>query len=478
MRLDQYAGILKQLDSAKSTADVDLIPLTGFETQKGLEDFLTRRDAKKKALAANDLQAYANVLSDPEFQTPEAQMHLGERATGWADPANPNSVSALQGAGDKAFTVGALAELNQKARSGEQIDPMLAARLSVQSGNLLDNYMKLPELAGKQATNTDNQAFNEAMAVINANQYPMTPAGFTQYQTDVRDMAANTGQTPQTADEIINREGARWQGTGVETKPYTLRTGRATETGVQTVNPFGKVIDTRDVSYTEPVKVAGAGGHSGGGSGGQAAAGDVDALVEMAHAGKLDPNTISKRGGLQAAVYAELYRRYPDDNIIDMGANANFVRNPQIQRSIKVLDSITPILGDLKSAHAALGFGKNPVYNWTRRKYLEQTGDKRLAAYDNLRNNIILETTVAMQGSSVMSDARVNMEKENLGKLQSPEQMDAAIANIRKIIGARRKAMTAPITSSGSSKQVAPAGTKARLKNGRVVTSDGKGGWK
>lgn len=265
MRLDQYAGILKQLDSAKSTADVDLIPLTGFETQKGLEDFLTRRDAKKKELAANDLQAYANVLSDPEFQTPEAQMHLGERATGWADPANPNSVSALQGAGDKAFTVGALAELNQKARSGEQIDPMLAARLSVQSGNLLDNYMKLPELAGKQATNTDNQAFNEAMAVINANQYPMTPAGFTQYQTDVRDMAANTGQTPQIADEIINREGARWQGTGIETKPYTLRTGRATETGTQTVNPFGKVIDTQNVSYTEPVRVAGAGGHGGGG---------------------------------------------------------------------------------------------------------------------------------------------------------------------------------------------------------------------
>ncbi len=53
----------------------------------GLMRFLMMRDMGN---ARDDMADFAKTLSDPEFQTPKAQTHLAERASGWAsDPFNP-----------------------------------------------------------------------------------------------------------------------------------------------------------------------------------------------------------------------------------------------------------------------------------------------------------------------------------------------------------------------------------------------------
>lgn len=180
----------------------------------------------------------------------------------------------------------------------------------------------------------------------------------------------------------------------------------------------------------------------GGGSGTVGDPSNVDALAQAIASGNLDPGAISKRGALQAQVFAKVREINPEFNFNQATANAVFAKNAGVNRSVKILDSIDPVLGELEKSHKDLGFGRFPGVNKAKAFALEQTGDPRFTAYNNLRNNIILEMTNAMQGSSQMSDARVKMETENLKNSQSPAQMRAAIENIRKVIGARKEAFS------------------------------------
>lgn len=226
--------------------------------------------------------------------------------------------------------------------------------------------------------------------------------------------------------------------------------------------------DMRQMRYLDTLlerdKLRGAGGTVGNES-------NINALANAIAAGQLDPNAISKRGALQSLVFAKVREINPDFNFNEASANAAFAKNANVNRSVKVLDSIDPVLDELEKAHKELGFGRFQQLNRAKARILEETGDPRYTAFNNLRNNIILEMTQAMQGSSQMSDARVKMEVENLKNSQSPAQMRAAIENIKKVIGARRDAFSsAPFPRSGAGGQPS-GGSSARGQ--RTVTNRG-----
>ena len=100
----------------------------------GLMRFLMMRDMNN---AKDDMANFANTLSDPEFQTPEAQTHLAERASGWAsDPSNPFARIGLNNMAQGA--------LNGQFMAGPPAPPGLAGP-EPGAPRPLDMYTRMPD---------------------------------------------------------------------------------------------------------------------------------------------------------------------------------------------------------------------------------------------------------------------------------------------------------------------------------------------
>ena len=59
--------------------------------------------------------------------------------------------------------------------------------------------------------------------------------------------------------------------------------------------------------------------------------------------GTIDPNSISKRGGLQGEVFARVKQLDPKFNIVQAGGNAKFATANQTQQTTALLNGIDPI---------------------------------------------------------------------------------------------------------------------------------------
>jgi hypothetical protein len=198
----------------------------------------------------------------------------------------------------------------------------------------------------------------------------------------------------------------------------------------------------------------------------------------------LDPYKINSK---TAKIYASQEMLKPGRKWNELGATASFERNAGVMNTKALLNAIDPILTGLENAGAALGNsripGANRIINWAK----EQTGNVDIVAFNNLRDDAVAEVERGLLGSGVLSDSKYNRAIKNINSAQTLPQLKAAIKNTKFVIAARLEALAAGPSAkpaetgkpaAEAKPQIAPAGTKAKLTDGRLVTSDGKGGWK
>jgi len=82
-----------------------------------------------------------------------------------------------------------------------------------------------------------------------------------------------------------------------------------------------------------------------------------------------------------------------------------------------------------------------PIFNKGINAWRLQTGDEKVVAFNNLRDDIIAETERVLMGSGVLSDSKYMRALHNLNTAQSPEQMGAAIQQMVLVVKTRDEAL-------------------------------------
>mgnify|MGYP001562665777 FL=1 len=139
-------------------------------------------------------------------------------------------------------------------------------------------------------------------------------------------------------------------------------------------------------------------------------------------------------------------------------ANAKMKRSENFQFSIKAIDSLGPLLTEMEGIHKSLNLSRFPSLNKAELWMRQNTGDPKVVALTNLRNDVTFEIQRALTNTNMLTDTRIKIELENIQNAFAPEQFKSAIKNIRLILGARRNALMKDVyTAAGSGEGASPA---------------------
>ena len=131
----------------------------------------------------------------------------------------------------------------------------------------------------------------------------------------------------------------------------------------------------------------------------------------------------------------------PNFSLIDADANIKYKTDSTNLRTIALIAGIDPLFEELKGKAAALNNGMVPIFNKGVNAWRLQTGDEKVVAFNNLRDDIIAETERVLMGSGVLSDSKYMRALHNLNTAQSPEQMGAAIQQMVLVVKTRDEAL-------------------------------------
>jgi len=157
--------------------------------------------------------------------------------------------------------------------------------------------------------------------------------------------------------------------------------------------------------------------------------------------GKLDFNKLSRRGGQKGRIAAVIAEIAPDFSLIDAEANIKYKTDASNLRTIALIAGINPLFKNLSGKAKELENGIIPIFNKGVNFYKLQTGEEKIVAFNNLRDDIIAEVERVMMGSSVLSDSKYNRALHNLNSAQSPKQMGAAIQQMMMVVEKREEAL-------------------------------------
>ena len=157
--------------------------------------------------------------------------------------------------------------------------------------------------------------------------------------------------------------------------------------------------------------------------------------------GKLDFNKLSRRGGQKGRIAGLIAQIAPEFSLIDAEANIKYKTDSANLRTIALIAGIDPLFEELKGKAAALNNGMVPIFNKGINAWRLQTGDEKVVAFNNLRDDIIAETERVLMGSGVLSDSKYMRALHNLNTAQSPEQMGAAIQQMVLVVKTRDEAL-------------------------------------
>jgi hypothetical protein len=160
----------------------------------------------------------------------------------------------------------------------------------------------------------------------------------------------------------------------------------------------------------------------------------------------IDPNGISKRGGLQAAVWSKVKELEPSFDVVKAGAGAAFEKNPGAMSTKALLNAIDPLLSSLVTAGEKLTDTGSPILNapmqWAQKNVLPgKMGGVEVTAFDNLRDDTIAEVERGLLNTGVLSDTKYIRAVKNLNTAQTQAQRVAAVENIKLVIRARLEAL-------------------------------------
>ena len=167
----------------------------------------------------------------------------------------------------------------------------------------------------------------------------------------------------------------------------------------------------------------------------------ADNLAIQVVQGRLDPNTISKRGGLQQTVYSTIEENYPGTNLAQLSANVKFWSNASNLQSRGLIGGVQPLFDSLLETGKELDNTSIKVLNRVVNFAKEQTGDPGIVAFNNLRDDVIAESERILMGSGVLSDTKYIRALGNVNSAQSYKQLEAAIAQLENVIRARLHAL-------------------------------------
>lgn len=169
----------------------------------------------------------------------------------------------------------------------------------------------------------------------------------------------------------------------------------------------------------------------------------VEALAKGILDGTIDPNGISKRGGLQAAVWGKVKELNPNFDIVGAGVQAKFRGSTGTMQTKALLNSIEPLLTKLEESGKVLGNDRFQFVNRPKNWLKEQMGYDDIVGFNNLRDDTIAEVERGLLGTGVLSDSKYLRAVKNINSAQSFSQLQAALRNIRFVIEARLEALAA-----------------------------------
>jgi hypothetical protein len=178
-------------------------------------------------------------------------------------------------------------------------------------------------------------------------------------------------------------------------------------------------------------------------------------IVQMIHDNGLDPSQVPKRGGTWNKVMSDWKKMYPQENINDYAAFARWKRDISVNKSMSLLDSIEPMLVNMKRLHGELGLGNFTDINKMKVWLKHHTGDPKVAEYETYMRNVVQELPPAMTGY-FPTDTRITMELKNLETPKSPAQIGASIDAVRDLVRVRRQQFGSPSWSPLMKNQAKP----------------------
>jgi len=157
--------------------------------------------------------------------------------------------------------------------------------------------------------------------------------------------------------------------------------------------------------------------------------------------GRLDPDIVSKRQGLQSLVFSTVEKKYPGTNLTQLAANAKFTKSAGNLQSLALINGVQPLMGALLETGKALNNTSYPLFNKLLNKARLETGKPNITAFNNLRDDLIAESERILMGSGVLSDSKYLRALDNVNSAQSYPQLKAAIDNLGYVIQSRHHAL-------------------------------------
>ena len=152
---------------------------------------------------------------------------------------------------------------------------------------------------------------------------------------------------------------------------------------------------------------------------------------------------LPKRGNVRARATARIYETYPKFNFGMSEANWNTATDQTLIRSAKLVTALLPRFDELYGKAVAIKNATGlPVLDQPISQIRKALGSAAVTGYDSLRNAVIQEAGVALTGSSVVSDHRINLELENLQAGMTLGQQLESISNLKHALQARREVAT------------------------------------
>lgn len=127
-------------------------------------------------------------------------------------------------------------------------------------------------------------------------------------------------------------------------------------------------------------------------------------------------------------------------------ANAMFERSSATQNTQSILNTIDPLLDNLKQKGMELKNTGFPLLNKAINIGKEQSGSADIVAFNNARDDAIAELERGLLGTGVLSDSKYMRALHNVNSAQSPKQLDAAINQMKIAIKSRLEAISVQST--------------------------------
>jgi len=208
------------------------------------------------------------------------------------------------------------------------------------------------------------------------------------------------------------------------------------------------------------VTVGGGGGASGSGRGGAYSPSDdqVEVLAQMLASGEVAPSQLSKRSGLQQAVFTRAKQINPNLNLQTQEINYKGKSSMQAITAGQLVNATRPLITSLKASYDRLNMGNTQPLNAAKAYALEKLGNKDIAAFNMYKTKLVEESERLLQGAGAMADERVQRNLALLKSSLSPRQMEGAISALDEILATRHRAVQGNVVD-GQNTSPSPAGS-------------------